>query len=131
MQGGLEPALPASVKRGPRSARSELDPAGDDVAEHDPIADERIERIAERRGAVLLEEKVSDPGEAIAAGQRCQQPPGIALRHRHEQQHQHAATADEMQASTGAVAVFAQVERVKLTEALELPRHESSCEFQG
>src|SRR5262245_54358391 len=82
--------------------------------------------MAEGRGAVLLEEEMSDPGKTVTTDQCGQQPPRVLLGEGDHQQRQHAAAAEEMQAATGAVAVLAQVERIELSKALELPRHGSS-----
>src|SRR5688572_15654693 len=73
--------------------------------------------MAERGRAILLEEEVADPGKAVTAHERGQQPPAIALDDGQHQQRQHPAAADEMQAAAGAMAVLAQVVRVELAEA--------------
>src|SRR3546814_1260324 len=75
--------------------------------------------MLERRRPVLLEEEVSHPGETVAAHERAEQPPCVARHDRHRHQRQHAAAANKMQPSRGAVGVFAQVEGVELAEAGE------------
>src|SRR5690606_19035612 len=98
----------------------QADAAAQDVGEHHPVAGERIERVAERRGPVLLEEEMPDPGETVAAEQRRQQPPGIAAGDRGGHQRQHAPAADEMQPPRNAVRMLGQVERIELAETGEL-----------
>src|SRR5690606_24262128 len=108
-------------ERGHARPASNLEPdlAGDDVLEHHPVAGERIERMLERGRPVLLEEEVPHPCEGIAARQRGQQPPGVALDDGGRNACQRTATADEMQPPRRAVAVFAEVERIELAETGE------------
>src|SRR5690242_15222502 len=75
--------------------------------------------MAEGRGTVLLEEEMPDPREAVAAGQRGEQPCAVARRDRRGDQRQHAAAAEEVQAPRRAVGVLGQVERIELAEAGE------------
>src|SRR5690606_33732228 len=75
--------------------------------------------MPERGGPVLLEEEVADPGEGIAAHERREQPPRIAGGDARSRARQCAAAADEVQAPRGAIAVFAEVERIELAEACE------------
>src|SRR5262245_29565181 len=46
--------------------RSDLELPDEDVAEHDEVAREAVERVLERRRPVLLEHEVTDPREAVA-----------------------------------------------------------------
>ena len=76
--------------------------------------------MLEGRRAVLFEEEVAHPGEAVAGdGHRNQQAEGAFAQHI-RQKPNHQRGADKVQAPAGAVAVFFQVIRVKLGEAIEL-----------
>src|SRR5690606_20776944 len=61
-----------------RETKSESDAADEDVAVHDPVAQEAVPRMPEGGRLVVLEEEVADPGEAVAGERHAQQPPGIA-----------------------------------------------------
>src|SRR5450830_1783687 len=75
--------------------------------------------MLEGRRAVLFEEEVTHPGEAVAGdGHREQQADG-AFAQGIRQKPNHQRGADKVQASAGAVAMFLQVVRVKLGEAIE------------
>src|SRR3546814_16269389 len=76
---------------GCRRYRSEGNAAGEDVLEHHPVPDERIDRKLERRRPVLLEEEVSHPAETIAATERAKTPTCAARPERHANTRQHAA----------------------------------------
>src|SRR5712692_7926853 len=64
---------------------SERDPPREDIAPHDPVAHERVERIRERSRPILLEEEVSDPREHVSCDQACEHPPQLR---RHDCGHQ-------------------------------------------
>src|SRR5690606_23880969 len=61
-----------------RTRRSQADAAAQDVPVHDPVADEAVERLPERRRLVLLEHEVADPRESVARERREREPPRIA-----------------------------------------------------
>src|SRR3546814_11198695 len=63
---------------GCRRYRSEGNAAGEDVLEHNPVPDDRIDRMLERRRPVLLAEEVSHPGETVAAQEPAEQPTCVA-----------------------------------------------------
>src|SRR5205085_4420426 len=89
----------------PRGQRltSEPQAPSQQIAKHDPVAKEAVPRVRERRGAVLLEEEVTDPGEAIAR-ERCRsEPPRIARENGRDNRRDHQRRADEMQSPAGRV----------------------------
>src|SRR5262249_34824274 len=94
----------------------ELDAAAEDLGVHDRIPGKSVDRMLERRGPILLEEEMTDPGEAVA-GDRQQPPPSPAPAPDHRaEQDQNERAADEMQAPARRVAVLRQVERIELAE---------------
>src|ERR1051326_5887358 len=51
-------------------------PAGDHLEDHHVVGGEGIERVAERRGLVVLDEEVAVPGEGVADDGRGEEEPG-------------------------------------------------------
>src|SRR5882757_4917698 len=78
-------------------ARSEAHAPIENVPEHDPIANEAVERMGERRGPVLLEEEMADPCEAVARDRREQKPSRVRLYDGYQHDDDHERCADEMQ----------------------------------
>src|SRR5690606_41591918 len=72
--------------------------------------------MAEGGRPVLLEEEVADPGEGVAADQRCKQPPSVRAGNGRGHERQCATAADEVQAPRRAVAVLVEIVRVELAE---------------
>src|SRR4051794_13890741 len=68
-------------------------------------------------GAVLLEEVVAHPGEAVAGREAGEQPGEVERRKGVQQREQAERGADEMQAAAGAVRMLRQVERIEIREA--------------
>ena len=98
---------------------SETDLADQHVLVHHPVAGQGIERVLEGCRLVLLEEEMADPGKAITAQQRVQDPDGIHAADTHHQAADHQRGADEMQAATGLVGVFGQVVGIELGKAVK------------
>src|SRR3546814_7892408 len=78
----------------------------EDVLEHHPVPDERIDRMLERRRPVLLEEEVSHPGKTVAAHERAEQPPCDARHDTPRHQRQHAAAHPKKHPSRSPYGVF-------------------------
>src|SRR5215471_9655955 len=112
------PARQRSMRssRSRRSTRLELDLAGEDIPPHDPVPDERVERVREGGGAVPLEEEVADPGEQVTSDepdQDVQQPTG---QQRRDQADETDRGAGEVETPTRAVRMLGQVEGIELAE---------------
>jgi len=101
------------------------------VAVHDEIAKQAVERMLERGRPVFFEEKMPDPGKAVASDGQGDQPPPGARDERHGENHKEQGSTDEVQSSAGAVAVFAEVIRVELSERIESSGVFHDCELCG
>src|SRR6266568_1902824 len=114
------------VAPSPRGQRltSEPQAPGQQIAKHDPIAQQAVEWIGERRRAVLLEEEVADPGEAVACQWRSREPPHIARENRGDDRRDHQRRADEVQSPAHRMAMLCQIERIEFLERLEAIGHE-------
>src|SRR5574337_1359915 len=73
--------------------------------------------MPEGRGLVLLEHEMPDPCAAIAANWSGDQPPRISRDDGDHDGRDHQPRAEEMQASTAAIGVFAEIKRIELAEA--------------
>ena len=67
----------------------------------------------------MFEEEMTDPCEGVALQQTIEDEHGVARDYRHDNQHKADAGADEVQTAASAVAVLAQIKRVKLGKAAE------------
>src|SRR5580765_4441954 len=90
----------------------EPDLAGEHFLPHHPVADEAVERVAEGRRPVVLEEVVPDPGEGVARDEAGEQPPEIQGGQRVQDREQAERGADEMQSPAGSVGMLGQIEGV-------------------
>ena len=92
-----------------RIGRSETDFAREHVFKHHPVAHETVKWIFEGGGSIMLEEKMTHPGKAIA-DEGHEQEPGKRLGNETENHDgYHQQTADEVQLSAGPIAVFRQI----------------------
>lgn len=89
------------------------------IRPHAPVADEAVEGVFEGGGAVVFEEEMADPCEGVALQQSIEDEHGVAGDYGHDNQHKADAGADEVQTAASAIAVLAQVKRVKLGKAAE------------
>ena len=85
-----------------------------DITVHRPVAHKAIQRALKTGGFVLLEAEMSHPCKAITAKQAIQQVLRFASGNQHGQADKAQAGADKMHSAARAVAVFFEVERVKL-----------------
>src|SRR6266498_5815049 len=79
--------------------------------------------MSECGGPVVLEEEMTDPGAAVAADRRSEEPPGIAGDHRGNDGCQHQHRAREMKAPACAIPVLGEVERIELGKGCIASRH--------
>src|ERR1700694_28209 len=99
---------------------SESDAAAQHVGEHAEVADQAVERVPERRRAVLLHGKMPEPREPVAE-YRQQPEKHPALRAEHETEgEQHEQRAREMQAPRAAAAGLGEVGGVDLANGAVL-----------
>lgn len=91
------------------------------VAVHGEVTQQAVKRVLECCGAVLLEEEMARPGKAVSGQWQHQQQQPRPFADGEGQDENHQGGADEVQSSAGAVAVFAKVIRVELSEAIEMP----------
>lgn len=77
--------------------------------------------MLEGRRAILFKEEMADPGKAVAGHRQRQQQPPRTFADRQRENEDNEAGADKEQATARTVAVFAQVIRVEIGEAVELP----------
>ena len=89
------------------------------ICPHAPVAYEAVEGVFEGGGAVVFEEEMADPCECVALQQSIEDEHGVAGDYGHDNQHKADAGADEVQTAASAIAVLAQVKRVKLGKAAE------------
>ncbi len=89
------------------------------ISPHAPVADEAVEGVFEGGRAVVFEEEMADPCECVALQQSIEDEHGVARDYGHDNQHKADAGADEVQTAAGAIAVLAQVKRVKVGKAAE------------
>jgi hypothetical protein len=99
--------------------RLKLNLSRQNIRPHAPITGEAVEGVFEGGGAVVLEEKVAYPCEGVALDEGGQHQPAVACYECRDKQSQGEAGAHKMQAARGLVAVFAEVEGVKLSKAGE------------
>src|SRR5262249_58217511 len=94
--------------------------------------DERVERVRERGGAVLLKEEVSDPGEQVAGGEPDQDVREPTGQQRRDQADEADRGAGEMEPATRAVRMLGEVEGIEVGErrvSFRLPHASSIAEF--
>src|SRR4051812_7199300 len=101
-----------------RTRRLERDLAGGDLPPHLPVATVRQPGILERRRLVVLEEKVSDPGKAVADHQSERYEPQMQRQQPEQDGERAQARADEVQPAAGPVRVLRQVVRIELVEVV-------------
>ena len=65
---------------------------------------------------ILFKKEVADPGKTIGACQCCQDPPRIASQEQGSEAEQSYSRTSEMQFTTTAVGVFAEIDRVEIRE---------------
>lgn len=92
---------------------------GQHQSPHPPIGAERPERILERRGLVMFDEKMPGPGAAVAENQAQQNEPQITGGESRRQTNDSQRTADEMQGAASRCRMFARVIRPKLLKAVD------------
>src|SRR6187551_3465827 len=114
--GRSELAFGRSVSRG---AFKELEPAQVQFPPHAKVAGEAVERMPECRGPVVLEQEVTEPREAVAAGQRRQQPPRVPGGDEREHAQHRSPGAHVVQRARHRVAMLAQVEGIELRQTAE------------
>lgn len=73
------------------------DLAREDVPEHSEVAEETVEGMLESCRAILLKDKMPDPGEAIAEDWEKNQDHEIAGEKEEKEKRDHGSGADEMQ----------------------------------
>src|SRR5690349_4010072 len=100
-------------------ALTELEPAQVQLPPHAKVAGEAVERMPEGGGPVVLEQEVTQPREAVAAGHRTEQEPQVAGGDECQQAQHRSPGADVVERARYRVTVFAQVERVELRETAE------------
>src|SRR5690606_2167204 len=101
------------------------------VAVHDKVAEQAIKRMLKRGGTVLLEKEMPDPGEAVTRQRQGEQHQPGTFADGQRQNEDDQAGADKMQSATGAVAVFTEVVRVKLSETVETFDVFHDCDLCG
>src|SRR5690348_13454094 len=102
---------------------SKDDPPPQDLPEHHPVADQAVERMPERRRAVLLVDEVAEPGESVAAKRCAEQPPRVPENDGQHHGRDHQPGTREVQAPAAAIGVLAQIVGIELAEAGEARRH--------
>src|SRR4051794_156026 len=73
--GTNERILAEELLLGERALDFEAHRAREDLAVHHPVGEERVDRVLEAGGAILLEAEVTDPREAVAGDGHGQQQP--------------------------------------------------------
>src|SRR4051812_17805589 len=80
--------------------------------------------MSKRRRAVVLEEEMADPGEAVSAQQRHGDPPHVARERERDETEEYERRADEMQPAACAVGVLREIDGIELAKRRVL-RHRS------
>ena len=70
--------------------------------------------MSERGRPVVLEEEMTEPGAAVTAYRRSEEPPGVAGDHRDRDRYEHKDRTREMEAPARAIPVLGKVERIEL-----------------
>src|SRR4051812_17797362 len=98
------------------SVLTELEFAQVQFPPHAEIARQAVERMAERRGFVVLEPEVPDPGERVTREHRAQNPQRLPRDEAGRDAQDRAPGSEVMQQARYRVAVLAEVIRVELRE---------------
>src|ERR1044072_293944 len=115
-----ELAFGRSLSRGvSRGVLTEPQPAQVQFPPHAEVAGEAVERVPESRGPVVLEKEMPHPCEAVATGQRGEQPPQVAGGDEREQAQHRSPGAYVVQRARHRVLMLAQVERIQLRQGAE------------
>src|SRR5579863_9362609 len=90
---------------------------GQDVPPKTPVTHETEQGVLERRGFVVLEEEMADPGERVSLNERHGDEPPPLRDHRRHEQCQGDTRAREMQPAAGSIHVLAEIEGIEIAES--------------